>query len=187
MNVSSPSLLSPRDPGTEVSVNLVGIGGQGIIQLGKKLFGDLEGLYGSAMSTEMRGFSKKRGTVLTYLRAGSNILSARHPSGRADIVVALEQQELLRHREFIGEGTLCLVSDIIVASSLARANPNEVKEAIRQLLRARGARGLWVPLAGEVIASGVDERASGLIMQEVVRAVLGLHTGSVGVTLTSIT
>jgi len=159
----------------ELSVVIAGVGGQGLIYLSKLIFDELERKYNKVISREERGFSKKRGSVAVYIRAGEEVLLPKSSTKKADIFIALEQHELLRNHEFVGDNTFCLVSDTIIYDSIGSPqDPEMLNKQIKELIICRGAKGVWVPLFKQIISTRImDEKKASLMMKEVLLNLLG--------------
>lgn len=92
-----------------LSLLLVGVGGQGTI-LATKLLADValnSGL--DVKMSEIHGMAQRGGSVVTQIKIGEKIYSPLVEKGEADIVLAFEQLEALRWLEYIRtDGVLIL-------------------------------------------------------------------------------
>lgn len=93
------------------NIILAGVGGQGIITLLQILdeAAFLEGY--DVKSSELHGLSQRGGSVEAHVRFGSKVYSPMVPSGKADLIFALETTEALRHFPKSGRQTKILVNE----------------------------------------------------------------------------
>ena len=96
-------------------VNLinVGVGGQGVIRVTKILaWAALLDEY-QVRTAETHGMAQRGGTVISYLRFGTEITGPLIARGNADIILAFEMSEALRVLNFAGPNTYLFVNDKI--------------------------------------------------------------------------
>ncbi len=91
-----------------------GLGGLGLINLTKKICFLLGQKYPRVLSSESRGIAQRRGSVSACVRAGNNVFTPQLYANQADVIIALEALEALRHPKLIKAGTVCIVSDMCV-------------------------------------------------------------------------
>ena len=83
------------------NILIVGVGGQGTL-LASRILGNLllnEGF--DVKVSEVHGMSQRGGSVVTYVRYGSDVSSPLIAKGEADIVLAFEQLEALRWADYL--------------------------------------------------------------------------------------
>lgn len=102
---------------TVMQVVVAGVGGQGVIHLGKRITHALEELFPSVQSTQDRGLAKMRGSVSFQIRAGNAVKTPQLQGGSIDLLVALEIHEALRHAHKLGPGSACIWMDEIIEPS----------------------------------------------------------------------
>lgn len=132
--IKSKILSLYKDKG-DISFAIVGVGGQGAIHLGKRLFSGLECQFGKTISMEERGFSKKRGSVLVCLRAGEKAYRACPSSGKVDVYIALEKQEFLRQIHLVNKDSICILANTLIENSLSiKTNFDKINKLIEEAL-----------------------------------------------------
>jgi indolepyruvate ferredoxin oxidoreductase beta subunit len=94
-----------------INVLIVGVGGQGTLFAGK-IIGDVAEKSGlDVKQSEVHGMAQRGGSVVTYVRFGSRVVSPLIERGEADIIVAFEQLEALRWGEFLKPGGMMIVNE----------------------------------------------------------------------------
>ncbi len=93
-----------------LNIMIVGVGGQGTL-LASRILGAvaLERGYDVKVS-EVHGMSQRGGSVVTYVRMGSKVLSPLVEKGEADIILAFEILEALRWKEYLKQGGRIITS-----------------------------------------------------------------------------
>jgi indolepyruvate ferredoxin oxidoreductase beta subunit len=96
---------------------LSGVGGQGLITLGR-LISQTAFLEGKDIKmSELHGLSQRGGSVAVQVRFGQNIYSPLVAQGQADLVLALEKNEALRSCYFASKNkTIFLINDFSIFS-----------------------------------------------------------------------
>jgi len=92
------------------NVVLAGVGGQGIITVGKIIVDAALREGKNAVMSEVHGMAQRGGSVLSEVRIG-DAMSSIIPSGEADLVIGFELIEPLRYVEKFGERTILLVNN----------------------------------------------------------------------------
>ena len=96
------------------SVMICGVGGQGIL-LASDLLSEVvfqEGI--DVKKSEVHGMSQRGGTVTSNVRFGEKVYSPLISKGDADIILAFEKLEGLRHLEFLKENGIVIVNDFVI-------------------------------------------------------------------------
>jgi len=95
----------------KVNFLLAGVGGQGTILASDVLaaVGMHMGL--DAKKSEVHGMAQRGGSVTSHVRWGARVYSPLVGSGEADIFLAFEKLETLRHIEMLRPGGLVLIND----------------------------------------------------------------------------
>jgi len=97
-----------------LNVIICGVGGQGLVLL-TRVIGDACARSGKKIVTgEMYGISQRSGAVSVHLRIGEDMFSPLIPIGNADIMIALEAVEALRHIEYLKKGGIILLNKRII-------------------------------------------------------------------------
>lgn len=93
-----------------VSILLVGVGGQGTI-LASKILTDVAMRQGyDVKMTEIHGMAQRGGSVVTQVRMGEKVHSPLIEPGQADYIVAFEQLEALRWMHFLNDAGTVIVN-----------------------------------------------------------------------------
>lgn len=91
-------------PSNNKNIILCGVGGQGTI-LASKLIAASAMLQGLQVKTaETIGMAQRGGSVFSHLRIGSELHSPLIAPGKADLIIAFEPAEALRHLSFLRPG-----------------------------------------------------------------------------------
>ena len=90
---------------------IVGVGGQGTLLTSRILGGiTLDAGYDVKLS-EVHGMAQRGGSVVTYVRYGSNVAEPIVEEGQADVLIAFERLEALRYAHFLKKGGVLIVND----------------------------------------------------------------------------
>jgi len=100
---------------TKMSFLLAGVGGQGTI-----LASDVLAAVGLQMGydvkkSEVHGMAQRGGSVTSNVRWDAKVYSPLIGPGEADVFLALEKLEALRHIEMLRPGGLVLVNDYVIS------------------------------------------------------------------------
>jgi len=99
-----------RDLEKNVSILIVGVGGQGTL-LTSKIIGSLAKEEGFDVKvSEVHGMSQRGGSVVTYVKYGERVFSPLIEKGEADIIIGCELLEALRWRSFLKKDGRFIVS-----------------------------------------------------------------------------
>ena len=117
----------------DLSLLLVGVGGQGTI-LAAKILSEVAVQQGlDVKMSEVHGMSQRGGSVVTYVKIGPKIFSPLVEQGDADYIVAFEKLEALRWADYLKpDGTLILneqeITPMPVVTGAAVYPPNIIEE-----------------------------------------------------------
>ena len=104
----------------EFNIVIVGVGGQGLITL-LQLIAEAAFAEGYDVKTsELRGLSQRSGSVEAHIRFGRKIYSPLITKGRADLILGLEMQEVLRAVYYANLFTKFLINQYIIPIPLTR-------------------------------------------------------------------
>ncbi|MBR6365279.1 MAG: indolepyruvate oxidoreductase subunit beta [Lachnospiraceae bacterium] len=93
------------------NIMIVGVGGQGTLLTSRILGGiTLDAGYDVKLS-EVHGMAQRGGSVVTYVRYGSNVAEPIVEEGQADVLIAFERLEALRYAHFLKKGGVLIVND----------------------------------------------------------------------------
>lgn len=101
----------------QFNIVLSGVGGQGLITLGNIIAeaGFLEGK--EIKMSELHGLSQRGGSVAVQVRIGKNLLSPLITQGAADLVLAMERNEVLKSCHYASKNrTVFLINDFEIHS-----------------------------------------------------------------------
>ena len=88
----------------EVSIMIVGVGGQGTL-LASRILGNLALTLGYDVKvSEVHGMSQRGGSVVTYVKYGDTVHSPIIDPGGADLILAFEELEAYRYLPYLKKG-----------------------------------------------------------------------------------
>ena len=117
------------------NIILCGVGGQGTI-LASKLIAAAAMKKGLGVKTaETIGMAQRGGSVFSHVRLGEDLHSPMIAPGQADIIIAFEPAEALRHLPFLKEGGTVVASlaPIFPVSTLIGDSSYPLEEVLQQL------------------------------------------------------
>ena len=117
------------------NIILCGVGGQGTI-LASKLIAAAAMKKGLGVKTaETIGMAQRGGSVFSHVRLGEELHSPMIAPGQADIIIAFEPAEALRHLPFLKEGGTVVASlaPIFPVSTLTGDSSYPLEEVLQQL------------------------------------------------------
>lgn len=116
------------------SILLVGVGGQGTILTSKILAQGLIKLGYDVKMSEIHGMSQRGGSVNTQIRFGEKVHSPMIAAGEADVLVAFEKIEAIRHLSFLKSGGNLIVNDHEIYSlPVLMGNEEYPKDVLQKL------------------------------------------------------
>lgn len=126
--------------GSETTVLLCGVGGQGTILAADLLARTALASGFQAKVSEIHGMSQRGGSVTTVVRFGcGGVASMVCDPGTADAVVSFETTEALRNLPFVKEGGYLLVSDTSIAPLPVLAGKAQMPRDVGRRLSDAGA------------------------------------------------
>jgi indolepyruvate ferredoxin oxidoreductase alpha subunit len=148
------------------NIFIAGVGGQGTV-LASKLISSAAMKRGlNARTTEFIGMAQRGGNVFGHVRLGEEIFSPFVPVGGADIMIAFEPAEAVRHLAYLSEQGTLIVCDSAVNPITGSYDANVIlsylKNNVKKLVIVRGqpikescAKTLNVALLGAAVQSGL--------------------------------
>lgn len=128
---------TPRPRSKGFDLVLAGVGGQGILLAGRVICQAAIDEGNGVNAFESHGMAQRGGAVVNHIRWGPGAHSPLILEGRADMLVALEPVEALRHLPLVGKGTVVVLNTKtippITVSSVPGARYPSVKEAVKAL------------------------------------------------------
>ena len=137
----------------EFNILISGVGGQGVILM-SELLGNAavsDGL--EVRGSEVLGMAVRGGPVVSIIRLGSEVYGPLIPTGKCDVVAALEPTEALRNASYLSKSTLVIVNTkkiIPPAVLLGQTKYPDLEEIIEKLNTIAGK---VVPLDASKIAT----------------------------------
>lgn len=150
-----------------VNIMIVGVGGQGTL-LASRVLGNLfmdKGL--DVKVSEVHGMSQRGGSVVTYVRAGSDVASPIIAEGSADIIIAFEQLEAVRWAHFIKKGGIIAVNVQKIAPMPVITGAAAYPEDNLEKLKAMDAKFIAVDALSMAVKAG-SARSVNMVMLGVV-------------------
>ncbi len=110
-----------------LKILLAGVGGQGIVTMGKMIANacDKDGI--KVLVSETHGLSQRGGAVDVHVKIG-DFYSPLIAAGDADVVVALEANEAVRNREYASKNTVFVINTEIVKPDVPDVMPKTLDE-----------------------------------------------------------
>jgi indolepyruvate ferredoxin oxidoreductase beta subunit len=161
-----PQFLEYQVPSIGQQIIVSGVGGQGILFVTRVLAEVALGMGSSVLSSETHGMAQRGGTVISHLKVGT-FHSPLIRCGRADMMLALKEENVPLHRHFLRSAGL-----IFVNSSVGDT-PGAVDAAA-------AARELGSPLAANLVLLGFALASGALFCdaEAVGRVLAGILQGS---------
>ncbi len=118
-----------------INMVIVGVGGQGLITLGRVL-GNASIISGTnILVSEIHGLAQRGGSVIVHVRIGEPN-SPLVPLGGADIVLGLELIEVVRYLEYANHDSLFIVNNRVIRPSLPKVrapSPQAILSKLKEL------------------------------------------------------
>ncbi len=115
------------------NVMMVGVGGQGIV-LASDILAEAAALSGQDVKkSEIHGMSRRGGPVFSHVRFGERVYSPVIDNGKADVIVATEQMELIRWAPWARLGADACYLDAPIMPVGVTEYPPELGSEIKRL------------------------------------------------------
>jgi indolepyruvate ferredoxin oxidoreductase beta subunit len=153
---------------------LAGVGGQGILTLAVLIANAAmrEGL--NVRQAEVHGMSQRGGAVDAHVRLSDGLLfSDLVPKARADLILATEPLEALRHLDYLSPSGL-IVTNSVTVENIPDYPP---REELMQLLQGCG-RKVYLIDAGAVAKEAGSARAQNVVLLGAASEFVGLRPES---------
>lgn len=163
------------------NIMIVGVGGQGTL-LTSRILGNLaiRGGYDVKLS-EVHGMAQRGGSVVTFVRYGSQVAEPIVEAGQADVLIAFEKLEALRYLHFLKKDGVVIVNDWRIDPITVVTGAAQYPEGILDTLRASGktivveatkaAVEMGMPKAFNVIVLGAAARYVGFEKEDWIRVI----------------
>ena len=148
------------------NILLVGVGGQGII-LASDLLSNLALTLGlDVKKSEIHGMSQRGGSVESHVRLGEEVLSPLIPRGRAQYLIAMEESEALRYRDYLSPDAvvLCSTFRVIPASVTTGGQKYPDHEEIERALRRHCSSVAMLDIPGAMVRVGNARTANVILL-----------------------
>ncbi len=115
------------------NIMIVGVGGQGTL-LTSRILGGITTVAGYEVKlSEVHGMAQRGGSVVTFVRFGTEVAEPIVEEGQADILIAFERLEALRYAHFLKKDGVLIVNDrridpITVLTGMAEYPENIIED-----------------------------------------------------------
>uniref|UniRef100_A0A7C4NLP8 Pyruvate ferredoxin oxidoreductase n=1 Tax=Staphylothermus marinus TaxID=2280 RepID=A0A7C4NLP8_STAMA len=143
---------------TRYNVFIAGVGGQGLLTLGRLLgYAAIEAGYDVTVA-EVHGLSQRGGTLNVHVRIGSGEAPVI-PTGGSNLFIALEALEAIRYSKFIGKDTTVVINDFLWPPPLSKyPSMEEILNKLRVLnnkVYVVDANAISKKIIGNIISSNI--------------------------------
>ncbi|MEM0173092.1 MAG: 2-oxoacid:acceptor oxidoreductase family protein, partial [Sulfolobaceae archaeon] len=126
----------------KVNILIAGIGGQGIITLGKILANAALNAGLKAIVAETHGLAQRGGAVNVHVRIGDKVYAPLIPFGEADYLLGLEAMEVLRNINYASKyKTVIIINKSIIRPVLPKVKVLNFEEIDKKL---NGFKKIWI-------------------------------------------
>lgn len=144
----------------EYNIVITGVGGQGVLTAANILgWAAMRSNY-RVFIGEVHGMAQRFGSVVSYVRFGSDVYAPLVPEGKGDVILSFEPVEALRYAEHLKKGGMVVVNENPVVPfhvSIGAAKYPELEE-IRRIFEEEF-EATWIGFNAEELA----ERAGGVV------------------------
>jgi indolepyruvate ferredoxin oxidoreductase beta subunit len=139
-----------------------GVGGQGVVLASEvlALVAAAEGY--DVKQGEVHGAAQRGGAVVSHVRFGERVYSPLNLRGQADVFVAFEKLEAVRHAHYLKEGGILIVNDHRIDPTMLNTSVAYPDDPIA-FLKSKGLRVLVLKATETARALG-NEHAASLVM-----------------------
>lgn len=119
----------------KANILVVGVGGQGILTLSRIIAEAALDRGYNVIVSEVHGMAQRGGSVAVHVRISPNSspLAPLIPKGGANIIVALECHEALRHIDYLSKDGVLILNRRIIPPAIPRVRVYSVSEVVRIL------------------------------------------------------
>lgn len=117
------------------NILLCGVGGQGIITMGRLIGTALVDKGVKVRIAEVHGLAQRGGSVNVHVRFGEDVYSPLICKGKAQALVALELIEAIRYLSYLSENGILLVNDALIPPPLPKIKIPNRKEILEEFKR----------------------------------------------------
>ena len=128
------------------NIMIVGVGGQGTLLTSRILGGMTKAAGYDVKLSEVHGMAQRGGSVVTFVRYGSEVAEPIVEEGQADVLIAFEKLEALRYAHFLKKDGVMIVNDwridpITVVTGAAKY-PDNIIENLSQKYKVYSIRAM---------------------------------------------
>lgn len=118
----------------QFNMMVTGTGGQGLITI-LQIISEAALIEGYDIKTsELHGLSQRGGSVEVYIRFGKKVYSPLIPQGKADLILGLEAQEILKGAYFSNPKTVFLINKNIIPIPLKKPlSEDEILNGLKKI------------------------------------------------------
>jgi indolepyruvate ferredoxin oxidoreductase beta subunit len=120
-----------------MNILLAGVGGQGIILAGEIISEVAMASGYDVKKSEVHGMAQRGGAVSSHVRFGEKIYSPLIETGTADIILAFEKLESLRHIQYLKKDGIVIVNDQQIEPLPVSAGLDKHPDNIWDMLREK--------------------------------------------------
>ncbi|MGE5553631.1 MAG: indolepyruvate oxidoreductase subunit beta [Betaproteobacteria bacterium] len=142
-------------PEKTTNLLLAGVGGQGTILASKVICAALQAAGYDIKQAEVHGMAQRGGSVVTQIRFGVEVYSPLFGRGEAQILLAFEWLEALRHLPMLAPGGTVIVNDQAILPVPVILGVQQYPEEARLRVKERAGQLLVIP--GQGIAAEVGD------------------------------
>jgi indolepyruvate ferredoxin oxidoreductase beta subunit len=146
-----------------INILIVGVGGQGTLFAGKIIGAVAEKSGLEVKQSEVHGMAQRGGSVVTYVRFGTQVVSPMIERGEADIIIAFEQLEVLRWIEFLKPGGMVIVNEQKISPMPVIIGSAKYPDNIFDRLTAAGVK-LKTVSAAALAADAGNPKATNIVL-----------------------
>jgi indolepyruvate ferredoxin oxidoreductase beta subunit len=154
-----------------MNIMIVGVGGQGTL-LTSRIIGKTALAAGHDVKlSEVHGMAQRGGSVVTFVRFGSEVYEPVCEEGEVDVLISFERLEALRYAHFLKKDGILVVNDCRIDPMTVVTGARTYPEDILNTLRAEHT---VVALDGAAIAQGLGNPK---VLNSVILGLAARHIG----------
>jgi indolepyruvate ferredoxin oxidoreductase beta subunit len=120
----------------KLNILIAGVGGQGIITMGKMIANACEKEGIKVLVAETHGLAQRGGAVNIHVRIG-DVYSPTIAKHGADCLIGLEANEILRNLDYANRNSIIILNEYTLKPVLPKVRENSVEEIIKMLSNFR--------------------------------------------------
>jgi len=120
----------------KLNILIAGVGGQGIITMGKMIANACEKEGIKVLVAETHGLAQRGGAVNIHVRIG-DVYSPTIAKHGADCLIGLEANEILRNLDYANRNSIIVLNEYTLKPVLPKVRENSVEEIIKRLSNFR--------------------------------------------------